>query len=73
MLTCVHHPIDPMRVVEEEEADRLKATGFWFDCPQKARQYRQNVVDNANRESKVAEITTLQPKGKLKERRNERK
>lgn len=69
MLTCVHHPIDPMRVVEEEEAQRLKATGYWFDCPKKAQEYRQNVVDNIKKESKVVELKSSQPKGKLKEKK----
>ena len=27
MLTCVHSPIEPMRVVEEHEATLLKETG----------------------------------------------
>ncbi len=43
MLTCVYHPIDPMRVVEADEADRMKATGVWFDCPSKAKKYRNKV------------------------------
>lgn len=55
MLTCVHSPIDPMRVVEEDEADRLKATGVWFDCPAKAKLYRTKVEDEIKHESKEAE------------------
>ncbi len=43
MLTCVHSPIEPMRVVEEHEAMRLKETGVWFDCPAKAKKYREKV------------------------------
>lgn len=66
MLTCVHHPIDPMRVVEEDEAQRLKATGFWFDCPAKAKKYRDKVEEDIKKESKVAPKKE-QPKAKLKE------
>jgi hypothetical protein len=43
MLTCVYHPIDEVRVVETEEADKLKASGVWFDSPLKAKQYREKV------------------------------
>lgn len=43
MLTCVHSPIDKMRVVEQDEALKLYATGVWFDCPNKAKQYREKV------------------------------
>lgn len=63
MLTCVHSPIDPMRVVEQDEADRLKATGVWFDCPAKAKQYRDKVEGEIKQESKEAK---LPPKTKLK-------
>ena len=43
MLTCIYHPIDPFRVVEHEEAERLKESGVWFDCPKKAKAYREKV------------------------------
>lgn len=55
MLTCVYHPIDPTRVVEQDEADRLKATGTWFDCPAKAKRYRDKVEEEIKQESKVVE------------------
>jgi hypothetical protein len=63
MLTCVYHPIDSMRVVESEEADKLKATGCWFDCPAKARQYRQRVEDEINQESMEAKKPPKTRKG----------
>jgi len=43
-----------MRVVEQDEAERLKATGVWFDCPAKARRYKLKVEDDIKRESKGA-------------------
>ena len=43
MLTCVYHPIDDFRVVEEDEAQLLKASGVWFDSPVKAKEYRLKV------------------------------
>lgn len=65
MLTCVHSPIDPMRVVEQDEAERLKATGVWFDCPAKAKQYRTKVEDEIKQESKgVSKPPKTKPKGK---------
>lgn len=63
MLTCVYHPIDPMRVVEQDEAERLIAKGVWFDCPAKAKQYRSSVEDEIRQESKAVEKL---PKAKLK-------
>lgn len=67
MLTCVYHPIDAFRVVEEDEADRLKASGVWFDSPKKAQEYRLKVEDEIKQES-----TVEKPKAKLKGKANER-
>lgn len=61
MLTCVYHPIDAFRVVEEDEADLLMASGVWFDSPLKAELYRLNVEDQIKNVPKVKE-----PKAKLK-------
>ena len=67
MLTCVYHPIDDYRVVEEDEAERLMASGVWFDSPVKAKQYRLKVEDEIKNESKAEE-----PKAKQKGKSNER-
>lgn len=64
MLTCVHHPIDAMRVVEEDEATRLKDTGVWFDSPAKARAYREEVEKDIK--SKAEVNVPSQPKGRRK-------
>lgn len=50
MLTCVYHPIDSMRVVEEDEAEKLIASGVWFDNPTDAKNYRTNVEANIKKE-----------------------
>lgn len=50
MLTCVFHPIDAMRVVEEDEAERLRATGVWFDSPAEAKEYRIKVETDIKKE-----------------------
>lgn len=50
MLTCVYHPIDSMRVVEEDEAERLRASGVWFDCPKEAEAYRIKVEADVRKE-----------------------
>ena len=63
MLTCVYHPTDPMRVVEDDEAERLKALGVWFDSPVDAKQYRLKVEN---------EIKQEQPKAKQKGKFDER-
>ena len=51
MLTCVYHPIDPMRVVEDDEAERLMASGVWFDSPLKAKEYRAKVETDIKNEN----------------------
>ena len=50
MLTCIYHPLDHMRVVEHDEADRLMESGVWFDCPTKAKAYKQKVEDDVKKE-----------------------
>jgi len=50
MLTCVFHPIDDMRVVEEDEAEALRASGVWFDSPTEAKAYRAKVEADIKRE-----------------------
>jgi len=51
MLTCVFHPIDKMRTVEQEEAERLIESGVWFDCPSKAFNYRTKVENDIKQEN----------------------
>jgi len=51
MLTCVYHPIDPVRVVEEDEAERLLASGVWFDSPKRAEEYKRDVEYQIKQES----------------------
>jgi len=72
MLTCVYHPIDSMRVVEEDEAERLMASGGWFDSPTKAKQYRLKVEDEIKQEQKEEEVKAALPKVKQKGKSNER-
>lgn len=66
MLTCVHHPIDAMRVVEEDEANRLKDSGLWFDCPRKAQAYREKVEKEIKDEAQNIEPQKDKPKRKPK-------
>lgn len=54
MLTCVYHPLDPFRVVEHEEAERLIESGVWFDCPNKAKAYRNRVEEDVKNEKSKA-------------------
>ncbi len=72
MLTCVYHPIDDFRVVEDDEAESLIASGVWFDSPEKARQYRAKIEEEIKEESEVAKSKDVQPKTKLKGKSNER-
>lgn len=53
MLTCIFHPTDGMKVVEEDQAEALLKTGFWFDSPVKARAYRDEVEKEIKQSRKV--------------------
>lgn len=50
MLNCVYHPIDAMRLVEEEERERLLASGFWFDSPLDALAKRRAIEQHVEEE-----------------------
>jgi len=63
MLTCVFHPIDDMRVVDEKEAERLRASGVWFDSPKDAEAYRIRVETDIRKEK-----AENKAKDKLKEK-----
>ena len=52
MLNCVYHPIDSMRVVEDEEREHLLASGFWYDSPDEARKAREKVENDIKDEPK---------------------
>ena len=67
MLTCVFHPIDAMRVVEEDEAESLRASGVWFDSPTEAKAYRAKVEDDIKRE-KAEKAKSSKAKDELKEK-----
>jgi hypothetical protein len=54
MLTCVFHPINKFQVVEDDEAERLLASGVWFDSPDKANRYREEVEDEIKSESDIS-------------------
>lgn len=68
MLTCIFHPIDPMRTVEDDEAEKLIASGVWFDNPLKAKEYCKKIEDEIKKESKASKSKTKQSKGKSDER-----
>ena len=63
MLMCIYHPIDPCRYMEDDEAEKLIATGVWFKTPTKAREYREKIESEIKQESLADESL---PKTKLK-------
>lgn len=71
MLTCVYHPIDSMRVVQQSEAESLKASGVWFDSPDKAKEYRAKVEDDIKNE-RVERSNAKKPKDKKRSDSDER-
>jgi hypothetical protein len=50
MLKCVYHPINRFQVVEDDDADKMIATGVWFDNPTCAKNYRDKVEKDINME-----------------------
>lgn len=72
MLTCVYHPIDSMRVVEEDDAEKLRASGVWFDSPILAKEYRAKVEQDITKEKAEKADTEKKmlkkPNEKLKEK-----
>lgn len=68
MLTCIYHPLDHMRVVEHDEADRLKESGVWFDCPNKAKAYRSRVEEDVKKEK--AQALKAKARGQIKEKQS---
>lgn len=67
MLNCVYHPIDSMRVVDNEDRQKLLASGFWFDSPDEAKKSREKVEKQIMDEPKPEKA-----KAKLKEKDNEK-
>jgi hypothetical protein len=56
-----------MKVVEQEEAERMLLTGVWFDSPLEAKQYRAKVEDEIKQESKPSIVKAIEkPKGNKK-------
>jgi hypothetical protein len=64
MLTCVYHPIDDPRVVEDDEAEKLKASGVWFDSPLEAKAYRAKVENEIKKEAEQQAKVIKEPKAK---------
>ena len=51
MLKCVYHPTHSFQVVEDDEADKMISTGFWFDNPTDAKIYRKKIEDKIKQKS----------------------
>lgn len=66
MLTCIFHPVYPMRTVEEHTAEELMASGFWFDSPVKAKEYREKLETEIKEEDKIEKSKAKTIKGKSK-------
>jgi len=52
MLCCVYHVNKEMRVVEQEEADKLVATGVWFNSPYEAKEVREKYERQIRRDKR---------------------
>lgn len=43
MLNCVYHFTGDMQVVDNDDKDKLLESGAWFDHPNKAKAYREQL------------------------------
>ena len=41
MIHCIYHPTDNMRVVDDDEYEKLLSTGSWFKHPNEAKEVRE--------------------------------
>jgi hypothetical protein len=41
MLHCIYHPIEKMRIVDNDEREKMLASGVWFDSPKDAEEMRK--------------------------------
>lgn len=67
MLTAIYHPINGVEVVEDEQAERLIALGFWFDSPLKAKEYREQ-IEREIKDEPVAEKPPVKKGSKANEK-----
>lgn len=42
MINCIYHPFHKMRVVDDEEYQKLLATGEWFKHPNEAKKFKES-------------------------------
>lgn len=67
MLHCIYHFDGNMELVNDEEKDRMLATGTWFDHILKAREHKKMLEQKELTESKLKKHKT-----KLEEDNNEK-
>lgn len=52
MLNSVYHFNGDIQVVDNEEYDKMLASGAWFDCPTKAESYKKELLEMDTNEPK---------------------
>ncbi len=52
MINCIYHPVFPMRVVEDDEYDKLLASGEWFKHPLEAKNMRKDYEEQIRRDTR---------------------
>lgn len=55
MLNCVYHAKDDMRVVEDDEKEKLIASGEWFDHPNLAKAAQSKPIEKKVKPKKEIE------------------
>lgn len=63
MLNCIYHFTGDIQVVDNDDRDKMIATGAWFDHPNKAKAYRESLEKEMDREP--PKKRKAKPEGKL--------
>lgn len=54
MISCAYHPFDDMIVVDDEELEKLVASGEWFRHPNDAKAAREKLMTQKEKKPKGA-------------------
>lgn len=65
MLNCIYHPTEEMRVVHDDEYQRLLETGMWFKHPNEAKEVRRKFEEEIKNERISTERKIKKSKQKL--------
>jgi hypothetical protein len=60
-LNCIYHPFQKMRVVEDEEYEKLVSSGKWFKHPLEAKKVREHYEEHIRQHAREGSSNCEQP------------